>query len=128
MHCSIIFSFGRDCRTFEAVAANWTKQRFIPSVSDSRCRVEEIVVPCQELFAERELGLWSILSTANVVKIFEQSFVGQTTPSDSNCRHTLFSSCVDKTNIRSWDIRKPKSCNFSTTKRLRVWVCNKKAT
>ena len=57
------------------------------------CCVEEIIaVPYQESFAERKLGLLLILSTANVVKTFEQSFVGQITPSDSNCVYTLPSS------------------------------------
>ena len=39
----------------------WTEQCFIPSAFDSRCCVEEIAVPCQESFAERELGLWYYL-------------------------------------------------------------------
>ena len=98
-----MYSFGRGCKNLEAVAANWTEQHFIPSVFDSRCCVEEIAVLCQKSFAEPELGLWSILSTANVVKTFERSFVGQTTPSDSNCIHALFPSCVDKTNIQMFN-------------------------
>ena len=83
------------------VSANWTKQRFISSVFDSKHCVEEIAVPCQESISERELGLWSILPTANVVKTFDQSFVAQIKPSDSSCAYTLFPSCVDKTNIWS---------------------------
>ena len=46
-----------------------------------------------------ELGLWSILTRANVVKKFEQSFDAQITPSDSNCVYALSPSYVDKTNI-----------------------------
>ena len=83
MHCCV-FLWNR-LQNLWSSTANWTQQRFIPSAFDSRFCVEEIAVPCQQTFAEWELGLWSILSTANVVKTFERSFVGQSTPSDSNC-------------------------------------------
>ena len=79
----------------EVMSAYWIEQRFIPSAFDSRCCVEEIAVPCQEHFAELELILWSMLSTANIVKAFDRSLVGQTIPFDSNCVHKLFPSWVD---------------------------------
>lgn len=43
-----VYSFGTGCKTFEAVSANRTKQRLVPSVLGSRCCVKEITVPCQE--------------------------------------------------------------------------------
>ena len=48
--------------------------------------VEKFAVPSPESLVQ--LGFWSILSTANVVETFEQSFVAQITPSDSNCVYT----------------------------------------
>ena len=42
-----------------------------------------------------ELGLWSMLSTAAVVKTPVTACGGHTTPSDSNLAHTLFATSVD---------------------------------
>ena len=116
-------SLGRDYKTIKAAFTNWTEQHFISCVFDLRCCVENI-----SLHAKNLLGLWSISSTTNAVKTFEQSFIAQNTPSDSNCVYTLSPSCVDKTNIWSSDIDKPKSWNLSTSKRLHVWKWNKKGT
>ena len=63
--------------------------------------VEKLAVPSQESFVQQELGLWSILSTTNVVETFKQSFVAQITLSDSNCVYTLSPCNVDQTNIWS---------------------------
>ena len=63
--------------------------------------VEKFAVLSQESCIQRKLGLWSILSTANVVETFEQSFVAQITPSDSNCVYALSLCNVDQTDIWS---------------------------
>ena len=44
--CTIVYSYEKGFKTFEAVPTNWTEKRFIPSVFDSRCCVEESAVPC----------------------------------------------------------------------------------
>ena len=43
-----VYFFGRGCKTFEAVSANRSKQRLVPSAFGSRFCVKEITVPCQE--------------------------------------------------------------------------------
>ena len=63
--------------------------------------VEKFAVLSQESCIQRKLGLWSILSTANVVETFEQSFVAQISPSDSNFVYALSLCNVDQTDIWS---------------------------
>ena len=53
------------------------------------CLVAEIAFPCQKSVAVLELGLWSMLSTANGENILKRSDAGQATPSSSNCYHDL---------------------------------------
>ena len=104
MHC--LYLLRRGCKTFKGVSV-------IPCVFDSSCFFEEIAVSYQKYFAEQDMGLWSILSTANVVKTFKQSFVGQVTPLDSNCIHALFPRCSMEL------VYEQTTC---------VWECSKKVT
>ena len=48
-----------------------------------------MAVPCHESLAVLELGSWSMLSTACVVKRLVRSEVGHTSPSFSNWSMTL---------------------------------------
>ena len=64
----------------------------------------EIAVPCQELVAVVELGLWSTLSIANVENMLKQSDAGQTVPSSSNCAQMLLPRFDDNVNMQSYSI------------------------
>ena len=64
----------------------------------------EIAVLCQKSVAILELGLWAILSTANVENTLKQSDAGKTIPSSSNCAQMLLPGFVDSVNMRSYDM------------------------
>ena len=55
-----------------------------------------------------ELGLWSILSTAAVVKRFVLSFDGHTTCSCSKRLQTLFARSADNRSTLSYEIHRPR--------------------
>ena len=59
------------------------------------CCNRDIAVPWKDPCDVVELGLWSMLSTAAVVKTPVTACGGHTTPSDSNLAHRLFPTSVD---------------------------------
>ena len=47
--CTVVYSFGRGCKTFEAVAANCTEQRFILSAFDRGVVLKKLLFHAKNL-------------------------------------------------------------------------------
>ena len=83
------------------VVVNYGHSLGVPGHCCVGCCKRDIAVPWKDLCGVVELGLWSMLSTASVVKIPVTACDEHTAPSDSNLAHTLFATSVDIAKIWS---------------------------
>ena len=66
-----------------------------------------MAVPCHESLAVLDVGLWSMFSTACMVKIVLRNDGGHISPSFSNWSMTLLPRYVDNVVRRSYEIHSP---------------------
>ena len=71
-----MYSFGRGYKTFEAVTANWTEQRFIPSVFDRGVMLKKLLFNAKNLLQKESWNfgqmLWKHLNEALLDKLHHQ--------------------------------------------------------
>ena len=98
--------------------------RSTPSPVKQGCWRREIAVPWKDAFAVVELGLWSMLSMADVVKTLLRIFGEHITCSLWNCLQALFSIWAESSITRVYEMLMLRCDNLSTNSLFRVWACN----